>query len=73
MIVVRPKSKDNLEKLVSDLKEKNRKLNEYKRVQSFVVWEKEFPRTASLKVKRNLLAEEISKTVDRKEALKELT
>jgi hypothetical protein len=30
-----------------------------------VIWEKDFPRTASMKIKRQALAEEIGKTVER--------
>ena len=29
------------------------------------MWEKDFPRTASMKIKRQLLAEEIAKSVER--------
>jgi len=31
-----------------------------------LIWEKDFPRTASMKIKRQVLAEEIGKTLDRK-------
>ena len=31
----------------------------------YVIWEKDFPRTASMKIKRTVLAEEIGKTIDR--------
>jgi long-chain acyl-CoA synthetase len=43
----------------------NRKLPDFKRVGGYVIWEKDFPRTASMKIKRTELAEEIGKTVDR--------
>jgi hypothetical protein len=34
-------------------------------VGGYLVWDKDFPRTASMKIKRQLLAEEIGKSVDR--------
>jgi long-chain acyl-CoA synthetase len=43
----------------------NRKLPDFKRVGGYILWEKDFPRTASMKIKRTELAEEIGKTVDR--------
>jgi long-chain acyl-CoA synthetase len=43
----------------------NRKLPDFKRVGGYIIWEKDFPRTASMKIKRTELAEEIGKTVDR--------
>lgn len=38
---------------------RNRKLLNYKRVSSYLLWDRDFPRTASLKIKRNVLAGEI--------------
>jgi long-chain acyl-CoA synthetase len=51
--------------LVDDIVTRNRKLPDYKRVGGYLVWEKDFPRTASLKVKRGELAEEIGKSAAR--------
>jgi acyl-coenzyme A synthetase/AMP-(fatty) acid ligase len=34
-------------------------------VSGYLVWEKDFPRTASMKIKRQVLAEEIGKAVER--------
>jgi acyl-CoA synthetase (AMP-forming)/AMP-acid ligase II len=42
-----------------DLFARNRRLADYKRVGGYLVWEKEFPRTASMKIKRGELAEAI--------------
>ena len=39
---------------------RNRRLPDFKRVAGYLVWEKDFPRTASLKIKRGELAEEMS-------------
>ena len=43
----------------------NRKLPDFKRVGGYLLWNRDFPRTASMKIKRTVLAEEISKTADR--------
>jgi len=45
---------------------RNRRLPDFKRVKGYVVWGRDFPRTASLKIKRTPLAEEIRKTLDRR-------
>jgi len=50
----------------------NRRLPDFKRVGGYVIWSKDFPRTASMKIKRTVLAEEIGKTLDRATALVEL-
>ncbi len=52
-------------KLLEDIMARNRRLPDFKRVGSYLIWEKDFPRTASMKIKRQILAEEISKTVER--------
>jgi long-chain acyl-CoA synthetase len=44
---------------------RNRKLADFKRVGGYLIWEKDFPRTASMKIKRQALAEEIRKTAER--------
>jgi long-chain acyl-CoA synthetase len=51
--------------LLEDLIARNRKLPDFKRVAGYLIWERDFPRTASLKIKRTVLADEISKTHDR--------
>ena len=43
----------------------NRKLPDFKRVGGYMVWTHDFPRTASMKIKRTILAEEIGKAVAR--------
>ena len=49
-----------------------RKLADYKRLAGYVVWEHEFPRTASQKLKREVLAREIRERLDRSRGLQEL-
>jgi long-chain acyl-CoA synthetase len=44
---------------------RNRGLPDYKRVGGYLVWDQDFPRTASMKIKRTVLAEEIGKKLDR--------
>jgi len=50
--------------LYEDMGARNRKLPDFKRVGGYLIWEKDFPRTASMKIKRQVLAEEIAKTVE---------
>ncbi len=51
--------------LLNDISESNRTLPDFKRVGGYLVWDKDFPRTASMKIKRQVLAEEIAKSVQR--------
>ena len=51
--------------LLQEIIGRNRKLADFKRVGGYLIWEKDFPRTASMKIKRQALAEEIGKTADR--------
>ncbi len=51
--------------LLADISRRNTQLLNYKRVSGYVVWERDFPRTASMKIKRGVLAEEIGKALDR--------
>src|ERR1700736_1304301 len=52
-------------KLLEDLGAYNRRLPDFKRVGGYLIWDKDFPRTASMKVKRQALAEEVGKSVER--------
>jgi long-chain acyl-CoA synthetase len=52
--------------LIEDMATRNRRLPDFKRVGGYLVWEKDFPRTASMKIKRQALAEEIGKSLDQK-------
>ena len=49
--------------LITDMAERNRRLVNYKRISGYLVWEHDFPLTASLKIKRGELAEQIRQTV----------
>jgi long-chain acyl-CoA synthetase len=51
--------------LKEDLVARNRRLLDFKRVGGYLIVDQDFPRTASMKIKRSVLAEEIGKTADR--------
>jgi long-chain acyl-CoA synthetase len=53
-------------KLLEEMSVCNRRLPDFKRVGAYLVWHKDFPRTASMKVKRQELGEDIGKSVERK-------
>jgi long-chain acyl-CoA synthetase len=53
------------EQLKQEIVVRNRRLPDFKRVGGCLVWEKDFPRTAAMKIKRLILAEEIRKTLSR--------
>jgi len=57
-------------KLLEEIIARNRRLPDFKRAGSYLIWEKDFPRTASMKIKRQVLAEEIGKSVDRTATIK---
>jgi len=51
--------------LEDDIAARNKRLPDFKRVGGYVVVEQDFPRTASMKIKRGELAEQIGKTMAR--------
>ncbi len=51
--------------LIADVTERNRRLLNYKRISGYVAWDRDFPLTASLKIKRAELAEQIRQNRDR--------
>jgi len=58
--------------LISELVSRNRRLPDFKCIGGYVVWEEDFPRTASMKIKRGPLAEAIRSKVDRTSAVVKL-
>jgi len=50
--------------VLDDISARNRRLPDFKRVGGYLVWDKDFPRTASMKIKRNELAEQIRTSVE---------
>jgi long-chain acyl-CoA synthetase len=66
VLVVRPDpNQDANGTMRSELELRNQRLAPYKRISGYVLWSEDFPRTASLKVKRNVLAEQIGRQLDR--------
>ena len=55
--------------LRADLAARNQRLRNYKRISGYLIYDRDFPRTASLKIKRNVLAEEIRSAHTRGEAV----
>jgi len=73
IIVLRPESSQQFNStLGDDLAARNRRLPDFKRVGGYVLWDREFPRTASMKIRRPGLAEEIRKRLDPSSAVVEL-
>src|SRR5215472_4891300 len=66
VLVLRLEQNQKLDgKLLDDVSARNRRLPDFKRVGGYLVWDKDFPRTASMKIKRGELAEQIRRTVER--------
>ncbi len=53
------------ETLKQEIETRNRRLPDFKRITGYLISGQDFPRTASLKIKRNALAEEIGRTLQR--------
>jgi len=53
------------EELKQEVVARNHRLPDFKRVGGCVIWDKDFPRTAAMKIKRILLAEEMRKGLSR--------
>jgi long-chain acyl-CoA synthetase len=70
VMVMRPEAgQDVNDGLRSELAARNERLLPYKRINGYIVWEQEFPRTASLKIKRGVLAEQIRGRLERDRVL----
>ena len=52
-------------KLLEEINARNRRLPDFKRVSGYLIWGTDFPRTASMKIKRQILAGEIGKATQR--------
>jgi long-chain acyl-CoA synthetase len=65
-IVVHPEAGQSITpEFAVEIGERNRRLLNYKRVSGYVVWDRDFPLTASMKIKRGELAEQIRQALDR--------
>ena len=66
VLVLRFEQNQRVDKaLLEEIAARNRRLPDFKRVGAYLVWDKDFPRTASMKIKRQVLAEDIGKSVER--------
>jgi long-chain acyl-CoA synthetase len=66
VLVVHPEQgKAITPELVEEIRRRNQRLLNYKRISGYVGWERDFPRTASLKIKRLELAEQMRKSLER--------
>lgn len=65
-IVIHPDAGQTITpELVANIAERNRRLLNYKRISAYLAWDRDFPLTASLKIKRSELAQQIRQTVSR--------
>jgi len=55
--------------IVDELNARNRRLPDFKRVGGYLIWDKDFPRTTSMKIKRAELAADIGQRLDRQSAV----
>jgi long-chain acyl-CoA synthetase len=52
-------------KLLEEISARNRRLPDFKRVGGYLIWDQDFPRTASMKIKRQELAADMGKSAER--------
>lgn len=73
VIVLHPESGQGMDApLIEELARRNQRLPDFKRLSGYVVWDVDFPRTASMKIKRPILAEAIRARVERTRGLVKL-
>jgi long-chain acyl-CoA synthetase len=66
VLVVHPEpGKPLTNDLIAEIAERNRRLLNYKRISGYLTWDRDFPLTASLKIKRGDLAGQIRQALDR--------
>jgi len=69
MIVVRPEGDGATDELKAEIAKRNQRLPDFKRLSAYVVLDDEFPKTASQKIKRGVLADQL-RTHDRDAVLR---
>ena len=72
MILRMEPGQDTAETFRPELASRNRRLPDFQRLSGYVVWEEDFPRTASMKIKRSVLAEQLRQRLERASAVVEL-
>jgi long-chain acyl-CoA synthetase len=66
VLILHPETAQEItEALVKEISERNRRLLNYKRISGYLAWDRDFPLTASLKIKRAELADQIRQNRDR--------
>jgi long-chain acyl-CoA synthetase len=66
VLILRLEQNQKLESgLLQDISARNLRLPDFKRINGYVIWDRDFPRTASMKIKRQVLAEEIRTFLER--------
>ena len=66
VLILRLEQNQKLESgLLQDISARNLRLPDFKRINGYVIWDRDFPRTASMKIKRQGLAEEIRTFLER--------
>jgi long-chain acyl-CoA synthetase len=66
VLIVHPETSQEItEALVKEVSDRNRRLVNYKRISGYLAWDRDFPRTASLKIKRAELAEQVRQNCER--------
>jgi long-chain acyl-CoA synthetase len=66
VIVLHPEAGQEISQdLIANVTDRNRRLLNYKRISGYLSWDRDFPLTASLKIKRGELAEQIRASVER--------
>lgn len=70
IVVLHPEPGRELSREVrEELATRNRRLPDFKRLGGYVIWDQDFPRTASLKIRRPTLAEQIRSRLERERAV----
>ena len=73
VVVLHPETGQEVDAaLINELTRRNRRLPDFKRVAGYILWQEDFPRTASMKIKRGPLAEAIRSKLDRESAVVKL-
>jgi len=66
ILVLHPETAQEITKaLETEISERNRRLLNYKRISGYLTWDRDFPLTASMKIKRAELAEQIRQHTER--------
>jgi long-chain acyl-CoA synthetase len=66
VLVIHPEQGQAItQEMIAEVRERNLRLLNYKRISGYLAWDHDFPLTASLKIKRGELAEQIRRSLNR--------